>query len=160
MSDFSQKSAKGLGPLPSEHEPSILRAVRLHGQKGSYYLIVWDTGAKSEYGQPHLGYRFVMPDGTVLWQGTGYQPGMSHGDSLDSDDVLRRLISMITDDPETSGGEFEGWTPAQLAFAGSEEGKTLNMDYGEDFEVNHVGEGGRFKDLPGYEHTEGPYQDE
>jgi hypothetical protein len=152
MGDFAQKSEKGLGPLPAEHEPSILRAVRMRGPGGeSYYLVLWETGAQGDYGQSYLGYRFVMPDGSVLWQGTDFRPGMVHGNQLDDDKVLRQLISSITDDPETSGGEFEGWTPSQLEFAKSDAARYLESDYGEISSSDEGTPGSEFEDLPGYE---------
>lgn len=150
LGDFAQNSEKGLGPIPAEHEPSILRAVRMFGETGSsYYLVIWDTGGHGDHGQSHLGYRFVVPDGTVLWQGTDYRPGMTE---LDGDKVIRQLVDMITDNPETSGGEFEDWTPEQLEFAKGSEAYYLNGNYG----VGDGGEQAPFEDLPGYERQEQP----
>ena len=147
----SYEAEKGLGPVPTDVTPHIIRAVSMQGRKGTYYLFLWDTGAKGDYGKPSLGYRFVLPDGLILWQGTDYQPGMIHGDRLGDDRMLRQLISAITDNPETSGGEFEGWTPEQLAFARSEDASELESDYGEVSSYEEGIPGKQFIDLPGYE---------
>jgi len=142
MGDFAQKSPKGLGPIPAEHEPNILRAVKVD----DYYLILWSTGAVNDYGQGLLGYRFVAPDGAVLWQGTDFKPARSRDTVDDDDDVLRQLLGFFTTPDEDAK-----LTPEQQKFYDSGDAEDIQANYGEGTTWLEP-----FVDLPGYEHQEQP----
>lgn len=151
--DFMEKHP--VGPVPTEQEiggdsdSRMLRAVKVLGK---YYLFVWDTYARGDLGHTHLGYRFVAPNGTILFQGTEY--GVPGGVAIDSDEMLIELLKWFTLKPgDTDDEYFEKYTPEQLEFAESDDAQQLALDleYGHG-EGNVEGYSKPFEDLPGYEH--------
>jgi hypothetical protein len=129
----------------------ILRAVDIEG----YKLILWDTGKRDRenYGHEYLGYRFIAPDGTVLFQGTDF--GVPYGTDTTSDTVLRDLLGFLTLKPgDTDDEYFDKYTEQQMAFAqGDAERLSIYSMEPDEFENVDPAEL-KFKDLPGYEHEE------
>jgi hypothetical protein len=137
-----------LGPHPSEEEVGedrILRGVKVLGK---YYLFIWDTYQRSG-SHDYLGYRFVAPNGVILFQGTDF--GVPQGTAIDSDQIVLELLGWFILRPgDTDDEYFEKYTPQQLEFAEGQDAAELALG------VSEAEQGGEkpFTDLPGYEHGE------
>ena len=152
VNSFSQsQEVEGGNPIdPTPSGKRIIRAVKLDS---GHLLYLWRTDKNREYyGQGlaarFLGYRFVAPDGTILFQGDGFHPGAVKDPT--GNDVLADLLSSLTTKPgDTDDEYFEKYTPAQLAWAESNDAECYS-GVGED-----VREGipPPWKDLPGYEYN-------
>jgi len=97
-----------------------LRHVRLHAPSGVYTLETWDGGPDSPFGRQYIGYRFSNPKGEPIFDTTlnSAPMGVSPLYAVDSDEALRALLGFLTLRPgDTDREYFDGYTPAQLAFA-------------------------------------------
>lgn len=155
--DFAQgftKEQSRVGGKPFDQVPAgkkIIRAVQL---RSGHRLYLWKTNKRREHygtgpGSFYGGYRFVTPDGTILFEGGGYHPG-GNGE-LDSDTAIAELLRGLCLDPNEHEEEFfEGYTPEQLEWAKSADRAEIEMDL--------AGDPGMmdefpWTDLPGYERT-------
>lgn len=84
-----------------------------------YRLRLYCAGSAPN-GRSLLGYEFFTPDGKLLFDGREYSP--SPHTSVDSDDSIVGLLDFLSLDPEENDSEiFEGYTPEQLAWGGTED---------------------------------------
>jgi hypothetical protein len=89
-------------------------------------LEVWDTGT-TRRGKSALQYAFRDAAGAILFAGDDY--GCSPMHAIDSDAALLALLGFLTLKPgDTDSDYFEGYTPAQMAWAQSSECENLACD--------------------------------
>lgn len=118
--------ACGRDPATGDPWPEPLRHVRL---ETGHTLRTWDTG-KLSAGRRVMGYELADADGVTIFRGADFRPSPLHAD--DSDTTLRALLGFLTLRPgDTDREYFDGYTPAQLEFAG-EHGELLGFLYSED----------------------------
>jgi len=92
-------------------EEQKLRKVRV----GNFILETWDTDRYTRVGKSILGYRFSGALGT-LFEGENF--GCSPLHAVDSDEVLRGILSFLTLQPgEDEEYHFEEYSESQMAFA-------------------------------------------
>ena len=147
VGDFSRgqeiEGGKPLSPVPDDKD--VVRAVRF--QTG-HALYMWETYRRSKYGQPVLGYRFMAPNSTILFQGEDYSPGALH-DPIGNESIAG-LMGYLTQRPgDTDEEYFSKYTPAQLEWAESSECEQLSGDLSGD---PGMLESFPWEDLPGYEY--------
>jgi len=157
--EFAQDFAKDqdrVGGKPFDPQPQgqqILRAVQFDtGHK----LFVWRTNKRREhygYGPKsfYLGYRFVAPDGSILFSGDTYHPGAMK-DPLGDESLLGIVQSLCMSPEEHEDEFFTDYTPEQLEWTRSPAREQIDMDVpGHDgFEEGYPPP---WRDLPGYEYT-------
>jgi hypothetical protein len=145
MADFSKTHHVGPIPLDTEQgrvgEDRMLRGVRVVGK---YYLFLWDTFQRHG-NHNYVGYRFVAPDGSVLFQGTDY--GIPQQEAIDSDEVLLGLLRWFTYKPNEQDADESDFTPQQLEFMDSDDASQIAV-----MTTSDVSQEKPFTDLPGYEH--------
>lgn len=121
----------GRDPETGDPWPDPLRHVRL---ETGHVLRTWDTGRTRGNGmmsRTRIGYAFTSPGGEVVFRGTDFTCSPCHAD--DSDATLRALLGFLTLRPgDTDREYFDGYTPAQRAFASSSECETLAWLYSEE----------------------------
>lgn len=104
---------------------ALLRTVRfapyIRGAGPVFTLRFWDTYRTDAHGRSRLGYRLTMRVNgrtTTVFDGCDFFVG--HGNVIDSDDVVRSIMSFLTlCEHDTDSEYFEGYTAAQLAFRDS-----------------------------------------
>lgn len=134
-----------------------LRHVRL---ESGHVLRTFDTG-RTRDGRTCIGYVFEDPAGRVLFEGDDFRPSPLHAD--DSDETLRALLGFLLLRPDDTDREyFEGYTPAQLAFAVSDTCELLQFIYSDDPSVVGSENEGTFEDVDDgidldYERSYGPH---
>ena len=96
----------------------LLRDVNIEG----YRLTTWDTGRTERpsgsvtMDRAVLAYRFLAPNGTVLFEGADFYCSPMH--AIDSDETLKGILGFLTLCPgDTDADYFANYTPAQMAFA-------------------------------------------
>ena len=118
-------------PATGEPWPEPLRHVRLDT---GHTLRTWDTGRTSGGGmmrRARIGFELRDPAGALIFQGDDF--GSSPMLAIDSDEALRGLLGFLTLRPgDTDRDYFAGYSPEQLAFAGSSECEELACLYSED----------------------------
>ena len=121
----------GRDPETGDPWPEPLRHVRL---ETGHTLRTWDTGRSRGNGmmaRTRIGYAFTSPGSEVVFRGTDFTCSPCHAD--DSDATLRALLGFLTLRPgDTDREYFDGYTPAQHAFAASSECETLAWLYSEE----------------------------
>jgi len=99
-----------------------LRHVRL--DRTGYKLLTWDTHRRDKDHKTIIGYRFISPKGTVIFENEDFAGSPMHGD--DSDDTLRNLLGFLTLRPgDTEGEYFDSYTNLQRKFAASADCEAL-----------------------------------
>jgi hypothetical protein len=108
----------GRDPESGDPWPEELRHVRL---ETGHTLRTWDTGESAGNGmmaRTRIGYELCGPDGARIFRGADFRCSPLY--AIDSDDTLRGLLGFLTLRPgDTDGEYFDGYTPAQRAFAES-----------------------------------------
>ena len=121
----------GRDPETGDPWPEPLRRVRL---ETGHTLRTWDTGRTAGGGmmaRTRIGYELCGPDGARIFRGTDFRGSPLHAD--DSDDALRALLGFLTLRPgDTDREYFDGYTPAQRAFAESSDCELLAFLYSDD----------------------------
>lgn len=151
VTDYS-KSEERPGGRPLDPTPGnkLLRAVVF--QRG-HKLYVWRTNKRREYygGALHsfyLGYRFVAPNGTIIFEGTGWHPGGGFRGEV-SNYVLADLVRGLTlSNEEIDDEDIAKLTPEQRAWLEDPAREEIEMDVSGD---PGMLETFPWKDLPGYE---------
>jgi len=136
-SEWSEKEQPcgscGRDPETGEPWAEQLRHVRL---ETGHTLRTWNTGKTRGAGmmaRTRIGYELSGPDGVRIFRGTDFTSSPMHAD--DSDDALRALLGFLTLRPgDTDREYFDGYTPAQLAFAASSNCEYLQFIYSDDGE--------------------------
>lgn len=143
--EFLDRNADAIGGPAFAISGDILRGVAV----GQYKLFTWDTG-QSNASHNYIGYRFIAPDGKVLFQGTDI--GVPKNVAIDSDESIRSVLSFLTLSPgDTDEEYFSDYTEEQRAFA-EEEAPYLSAYASDDpYEVEGPEQ---FQDIPGYEQEE------
>lgn len=91
-----------------------------------YTLQIWDLNKQDEMGKHRLAYRFISPQGKVLFCGDDYACAPMH--AIDGDETLRSLLCFLTLRPgDTDRDYFDGYTKAQLQFANSSDCEQLQL---------------------------------
>lgn len=152
-SGFSKEQSR-VGGKPFDQVPSgkkIIRAVKLFS---GHRLYLWRTNKRREYhgyGPNSFfgGYRFVAPDGTILFEGEEFHPGGNY--DLGSDTSVAMVLQGLCLDPETNDSElFDDYTPEQLEWASSDVCRQIESDVSGD---PGMMDEFPWTDLPGYERT-------
>lgn len=134
IDSFDAEQAKS-GGTPVQPQPlgkKIVRAVRLDN---GYRLYVWRDTKRREYygtglGSFYLGYRFVAPDGTIIFDGDGMHPGGGWNGRITNDIILLLLQSLSLGDDTLDEEDIEKMTPAQKAWIDSDARADLENDVG------------------------------
>lgn len=120
VDDYLQQ--RGVHPQDVE-DHQVMRVLRVLKR---YFLVLWDTGMRNG-NHNYVGYRFVGPNGQVLFQGTDL--GVPQNEAIDSDDVVRTLLKFITLKPgDTDPEAFENYTSEQLEFTEGDDAHQLRID--------------------------------
>lgn len=107
-------------------EKDILRDVTLEGT--GFRLVTWDPQRSQVKTDKHpVGYALFAPgESEALFQGEDYR--VSHFNSLDSDECLRRILGFLTlGKDDTDEKYFMKYTSRQLAFRDGPHRKELNL---------------------------------
>lgn len=152
-SGFSKEQSR-VGGKPFNSQPTGKKVIRAVQFRSGHKLYIWRTnkrrehwgrGTHSFYG----GYRFVAPDGTILFDGDGYHPG-GNGD-LESNTAIAELVLGLCISPDEHEEEFfKSYTPEQLEWAVSDDAREIESDIGGD---PGMLDEFPWTDLPGYERT-------
>lgn len=155
MQGFSRAEERP-GGRPLAQVPTgkkILRAVEL---RTGHKLYVWRTGERREhYAGPasfYLGYRFVSPNGQIIFEGSGFHPGGGFNGEVSDKSLLMLVQGLCLDRNDIDDEELSKLTPEQVDWMDSSDCGRLSMDvagyddFGQDDPVP-------WKDLPGFGHT-------
>lgn len=146
----SKVGGKPLDPSPAGKK--VIRAVQFHS---GHKLYIWRTNKRREHygtgpGSFYGGYRFVAPNGTILFEGGQFHPGGGNV-YLASDAAIALLMQGICMSPDEHEDEFfAGYTPEQLEWANSAVCREIEMDVSGDPGMLDTFP---WTDLPGYEYT-------
>ena len=94
---------------------NILRRCKFRTTDHKYYLVLWETGIRDEYGKYQLGYS-LKQDGEILFTGEDYYCSPLH--CIDEDGTVKSLMAFLTLKPGDVEEEyFKDYSTEQMAFA-------------------------------------------
>ena len=152
-SGFSKEQSR-VGGRPFNSQPTGKKVIRAVQLRSGHKLYIWRTNKRREHwgrGTNSFfgGYRFVAPDGTILFDGEGFHPG-GKGD-LTSNASIADLVQGLCISPDDHEEEFfKSYTPEQLEWAVSADAREIENEIGGD---PGMLDSFPWTDLPGYERT-------
>lgn len=121
VEEDDDRTAKRSSKRAVYEDMDLLRDVDIDG----YRLQLFDKNLPTgKYGHTTLSYKFISPEGKVIFEGDDY--GVPRGQAVDSDETVRGLLGFLTIRPgDTDDEYFDNYTEDQLSFA-NDKGESMS----------------------------------